>query len=99
VGAKLVQVATGNTITNLATMNGNGLLTQMGANQYIQDIREVVNDSQFNFTINNNVTTVGLLTWDQHMNVSQNAANFLMDVTNHANLLDVVAVNAAGQTV
>jgi iron complex outermembrane recepter protein len=99
VGAKLVQVATGNTISNLATMNGNGLLTQMGANQYIQDIREVVNDSQFNFTINNNVTTVGLLTWDQHMNVSQNAVNFLMDVTNHANLLDVAAVNAAGQTV
>ena len=99
VGARLVQVATGKTLTNPATMNGNGLLTQMGANQYIQDISEVVNDSQFNFTIDNNVTTVGLLTWDQHMNVSQNAANFLMDVTNHANLLDVVAVNAAGKTV
>ena len=99
VGARLVQVATGNTITNPATMNGNGLLTQMGANQYMQDINEVVNDSQFNFTIDNNVTTVGLLTWDQHMSVGQNAVNFLMDVTNHANLLDVVAVNAAGQTV
>jgi outer membrane receptor protein involved in Fe transport len=99
VGAKLVQVATGNTIANPAAMNGNGLLTQMGANQFIQDINEVINDSQFNFTIDNNVTTLGLLTWDQHMHVSQNAVDFLMDVTNHANLLDVAAVNAAGQTV
>ena len=99
VGARLVQVASGNTITNAATMNGNGLLTQMGANQYTQGINEVINDSQFNFTINNNVTTLGLLTWDQHETVSQNAVNFLMDVTNHANLLDVVAVNAAGATV
>jgi iron complex outermembrane receptor protein len=99
VGARLVQVASGNVIANPATMNGNGLLTQMGANQYIQDINEVVNDSRFNFTIDNNVTTLGLLTWDQHMSVSQNAVNFLMDVTNHANLLDVAAVNAAGQTV
>ncbi|HEY0800852.1 MAG TPA: TonB-dependent receptor, partial [Steroidobacteraceae bacterium] len=99
VGAKLVQVATGNTITNPAAMNGNGLVTQMGANQYTQSINEVVNDAQFNFTFDNNVTTLGWLAWDQHMNVAQNGVDFLMDVTNHANLLDVAAVNAAGQTV
>jgi len=99
VGAKLVQVSTGNTITNPAAMNGNGLLTQMGANQYSQSINEVINDAQFNFSIANNLTTLGWLAWDQHMDVAQNAANFLMDVTNHANLLDVAAVNAAGATV
>jgi outer membrane receptor protein involved in Fe transport len=99
VGAKLVQVATGNTITNPAAMNGNGLVTQMGANQYTQGINEVVNDAQFNFSFNNNVATLGWLAWNQHMDVAQNGVDFLMDVTNHANLLDVAAVNAAGQTV
>jgi iron complex outermembrane recepter protein len=99
VGAKLVQVSTGNIIANPAAMNGNGLLTQMGANQYIQGINEVINDTQFNFTIDKNIATLGWLAWDQHMNVAQNGVDFLMDVTNHANLIDVVAVNAAGQTV
>jgi iron complex outermembrane recepter protein len=99
VGAKLVGVASGNTIANPGAMNGNGLVTQMGINQYIQRIDEVINNAQLNFSGYNNVATLGLLTWDQRMHVSQNGVNFLMDVTNHANLLDVVAVNAAGQTV
>jgi len=99
VGAKLVGVASGNVITNPSSMNGNGLVTQMGINLYTQRIDEVINDAQLNFSGFNNVATLGLLTWDQRMHVSQNGVNLLMDVTNHANLLDVEAVNAAGQTV
>jgi len=99
VGAKLVQVSTGKPIANPAAMNGNGLLTQMGANQYSQSINEVINDAQLNFSFANNLTTLGWLAWDQHMDVAQNGVNFLMDVTNHANLIDVAAVNAAGATV
>jgi len=46
-----------------------------------------------------NSATLGLLTWNVNMDVSQNGVDFLMDVTNQAHLVDVAAVNAAGQIV
>jgi iron complex outermembrane receptor protein len=99
VGAELVRVDTGAVITNPAAMNGNGLVTQMGANQYSQSTNEVINDAQVTFHTDKNDATAGVLTWNVNMDVSQIGVNFLMDVTNQAHLLDVAAVNAAGQIV
>jgi iron complex outermembrane recepter protein len=99
VGARLVRVGTGAAITDPSTMNGNGLLTEMGANKLTQTANEIINDSQLTFHTNNNDATLGLLTWNVNMDVSQIGVDFLMDVTNHAHLIDVAAVNGAGQTV
>jgi outer membrane receptor protein involved in Fe transport len=99
VGAVLYSVATGKPILNPTTMNGNGLLVEMGSNQYTQHMDEVINDAQLAFDSGNNVVTVGLLSWNVDMDVTQNGVDWLMDVTNHANLVDVAAVNAAGQVV
>lgn len=99
VGAALYSVSTGKPIANPAALNGNGLLVEMGSNQYSQDMDEVINDAQLSFDSGNNVVTVGLLSWNVNMDVSQNGVDWLMDVTNHANLIDVAAVNASGQVV
>ena len=99
VGAELVRVDSGAVLTNPAAMNGNGLVTQMGANQYSQSINEIINDAQLSFHTDKNNATLGLLSWKVDMDVSQIGVNFLMDVTNQAHLLDVAAVNAAGQIV
>jgi len=99
VGAELVRVGTGAVITNLSGMNGNGLLTEMGANQYSQTSNQIINDSQLTYHIDKNDATLGLLTWNVNMDVSQIGVDFLMDVTNHAHLIDVAAINAAGQAV
>ena len=99
VGAVLYRVATGTPILNPTTLNGNGLLVEMGSNQYSQHTDEVVNDAQLSFDSGNNNVTVGLLSWNVDMDVSQNGVDWLMDVTNHANLVDVAAVNSAGQVV
>jgi len=99
VGAELVRVDSGAVVTNLATMNGNGLVTQMGSNQYSQSVNEIINDAQLSYHTDKNNATLGLLSWNVDMNVSQIGVNFLMDVTNHAHLLDAAAVNAAGQIV
>src|SRR6266702_1858439 len=99
VGAELVRVDSGAVITNPAAMNGNGLLTQMGANQFIQSTDEIINDAQLTYRTDKNSATLGLLTWNVNMDVSQNGVDFLMDVTNQAHLVDVAAVNAAGQIV
>src|SRR5258708_39981489 len=80
-------------------MNGNGLLTQMGANQFTQSTDEIINDAQLTYRTDKNSATLGLLTWNVNMDVSQNGVDFLMDVTNQAHLVDVAAVNAAGQSV
>src|SRR5258708_25681864 len=77
-------------------MNGNGLLTQMGANQFTQSTDEIINDAQLTYRTDKNSATLGLLTWNVNMDVSQNGVDFLMDVTNQAHLVDVAAVNAAG---
>ena len=99
VGAELVRVDSGGVIGNPAAMNGNGLVTQMGANQYSQSVNEIINDAQLSFHTDKNNATLGLLSWKVDMDVSQNGVDFLMDVTNQAHLLDVAAVNAAGQIV
>jgi iron complex outermembrane recepter protein len=99
VGAELVRVDTGAVIANPAAMNGNGLVTQMGANQYSQSMNQLINDAQLIWHTDNNNATLGLLSWKVDMDVSQIGVNFLMDVTNQAHLLDVAAVNAAGQIV
>jgi iron complex outermembrane receptor protein len=99
VGAQLVRAGTGAAITDPSTMNGNGLLTEMGANKFTQTANEIINDSQLTFHTNMNDATLGLLTWNVDMDVSQIGVDFLMDVTNHAHLIDVAAVNGAGQTV
>jgi iron complex outermembrane recepter protein len=99
VGAELVRVDSGAVVANPAAMNGNGLVTQMGANQYSQGTNEVINDAQVIYHTDKNNATLGLLTWNVDMDVSQIGVNFLMDVTNQAHLLDVAAVNAAGQIV
>jgi len=99
VGAKLVRVGTGAAITDPSTMNGNGLLTEMGANKFTQTANEIINDSQLTFHSDKNDATLGLLTWNVNMDVSQIGVDFLMDVTNHAHLIDVAAVDGAGQTV
>ena len=99
VGAELVRVDNGAVIANPAAMNGNGLVTQMGANQFIQTSNEVINDAQLTFHTDKNDATAGVLTWNVNMDVSQIGVNFLMDVTNQAHLLDVAAVNPAGQIV
>ena len=99
VGAELVRVDSGAVLSNPAAMNGNGLLTQMGANQYSQSVNEIINDAQLSFHTDKNNATLGLLSWKVDMDVSQIGVNFLMDVTNQAHLLDVAAVNAGGQIV
>jgi iron complex outermembrane recepter protein len=99
VGAELVRVDTGAVVTNPAAMNGNGLVTQMGANQYSQGTNELINDAQVIYHTDKNNATLGLLTWNVDMDVRQIGVNFLMDVTNQAHLLDVAAVNGAGQIV
>ena len=99
VGAQLVRVDSGAAVANPAAMNGNGLVTQMGANQFSQNIKQVINDAQLLWHTDKNNATLGLLSWRVDMDVSQNGVNFLMDVTNRAHLLDVAAVNAAGQVV
>jgi iron complex outermembrane receptor protein len=99
VGAELVRVDSGAVVANPASMNGNGLVTQMGANQYSQNIHQIINDAQLIWHTDKNNATLGLLSWKVDMDVSQNGVNFLMDVTNQAHLLDVAAVNATGQIV
>jgi iron complex outermembrane recepter protein len=99
VRAQLVQVGTGMPITNPATMNGNGLLVEMGSNQYTQSQDEVVNDAQVTFNSHNNDVALGLLSWNVNMDVSQIGVNWLLDVTNRAHTIDVAAVTATGQTV
>jgi iron complex outermembrane recepter protein len=99
VRAVLVQVSTGMQIANPATLNGNGLLVEMGSNQFTQSHDEVINDAQVTFNSRNNDVALGLLTWNVNMDVAQNGVNWLLDVTNRANTVDVAAVNAAGQTV
>jgi iron complex outermembrane recepter protein len=99
VAAQLYSVANGSPITNPAGMNGNGLLVEMGSNQYTQPIDEVINDAQMAFDSGNNNVTLGLLSWNVNMDVSQIGVDWLMDVSNRANLVDVAAVNAAGQVV
>jgi len=99
VGAELVRVATGAVVTNPAAMNGNGLVVQMGANQFSQTTNQVINQAQLSYHTDKNDATLALLTWNTNMDVSQNGVDYLMDVTNQANLLDVAAINAAGQVV
>src|SRR4029077_12097175 len=99
VRAELVQVSTGMPIANSATMNGNGLLVEMGSNQYTQSQDEVVNDAQVTFNSGNNDVALGLLSWNVNMDVSQIGVNWLLDVTNRAHTIDVAAVTATGQTV
>ena len=99
VAARLFGVASGSPITNPAGMNGNGLLVEMGSNQYTQKMDEVINDVQLAFDSGNNNVSLGLLSWNVHMDVSQIGVDWLMDVSNRANLVDVAAVNAAGQVV
>jgi iron complex outermembrane recepter protein len=99
VRAVLYGVNSGAPILNPTTMNGNGLLVEMGSNQYTQHTDEVVNDAQLSFDSGNNNVTVGWLAWNVDMDVGQNGVDWLMDVTNHANLIDVAAVDAAGKVV
>jgi iron complex outermembrane receptor protein len=97
--AQLFQVSTGMPITNPAAMNGNGLLTEMGSNQYTQSQDTVVNDAQVTFNSHNNDVALGLLSWNINMDVSQIGVNWLLDVTNRAHTIDVAAVTATGQVV
>jgi iron complex outermembrane receptor protein len=99
VGVELMDVNSGNVITNPGTLNGNGLLTQQGANQYIESMDEVINDDRLSWNTEKNSATIGLLTWSVQMNVFQNAVNYLLDVKNNANLIQLAAVNAAGTPV
>jgi iron complex outermembrane recepter protein len=99
VRAELIQVNNGNVIANPAALNGNGLLTEMGSNQYTQGQEEVINDAQLNFNRDDNNVTLGLLTWNVNMDVTQIGVNWLLDVANQAQTMDVAAVNAAGQIV
>lgn len=99
VRAELIQVNNGNVIANPATLNGNGLLTEMGSNQYTQGQDEIINDAQLNFARDDNNVTLGLLTWNVNMTVNQIGVNWLLNVTNQAQTMDVAAVNAAGQVV
>jgi iron complex outermembrane recepter protein len=99
VAARLFNVGTGALIANPAAMNGNGLLVEMGSNQYTQKTNQLINDAQIAFDTSNNDVTLGLLSWNVNMDVSQNGVDWLMDVTNRANLVDVAAVDAAGQVV
>jgi outer membrane receptor protein involved in Fe transport len=99
VGAELMYATSGAVITNPATLNGNGLLTEQTANQYAESMDEVINDARLTWDIANNSATIGLLTWSVQMDVFQNAVNYLMDVRNNAHLINVAAVNAAGTPV
>jgi iron complex outermembrane receptor protein len=99
VRAELIQVNNGNVIANPAGLNGNGLLAEMGSNQYTQSQEEIINDAQLNFNRDDNNLTLGLLTWNINMDVSQIGVQWLLDVANQAQTMDVAAVNAAGQVV
>jgi iron complex outermembrane receptor protein len=99
VGAELTYATSGAVITNPATLNGNGLLVEQGANQYAESMDEIINDDRLTWDIANNSATIGLLTWSVQMNVFQNAVNYLLDVKNNAHLINMTAVNAAGKPV
>jgi iron complex outermembrane recepter protein len=99
VGARLVRVDSGGFIDNPAAMNGNGLLVQQMENVYSQSTRQLINDIRLTHQNDRNAATLGVLSWDINQHVSQFANTFLLDVTNRAHLIDVAAVNAAGQAV
>jgi iron complex outermembrane recepter protein len=99
VAARLQRAGTGEAITDPARLNGNGLLVQQVNNVFSQKMDQLINDLQMTFATDRNSTTLGLLSWDVSMDVRQIANTFLLDVTNNAHLIDVAAVDAAGNVV
>ena len=97
--AVLLRASNGSAIASPSTMNGNGLLAQQINNKFSQSSDQIINKFQVTYDHGINTATAGILTWDVDMNVRQTANTFLMDVTNNAHLIDVAAVNAAGQVV
>jgi iron complex outermembrane receptor protein len=99
VAARLQHATTGQAITSPGSLNGNGLLVQQVNNVFSQKMDQLINDLRLTFETERNSATLGLLSWDVSMDVRQIANTFLLDVTNNAHLIDVVAVNAAGNVV
>ena len=99
VRAVLVRANDGSVISNPTTMNGNGLLVEQVNNKFSQKIDQFINKLEITHEDSRNTATVGLLTWNLDMDVRQIANTFLLDVKDNANLIDVAAVNGAGQVV
>lgn len=100
VGAQLVQVATGNVITNPAALNGNGLLLDSANFSYHGEFRNLVDDLRFTWQTDRNTLALGFMYLNiDGTSLGETGNDQLIDVRHHARLYDVVGVNAAGQVV
>lgn len=83
---------------NLATVGGNGLVSDSVSSSQLHAKQVMVNDVSLTWTLPNNSLTAGLLLIHQDSQDSSDGnLQFLGEVRNNPSRLDIVALNSAGQ--
>jgi len=100
VGAELRYASSGDSITNVDSLNGNGLVADSVALKRQRNIHQFINDTRLNYVTENNSLSVGVLFASYAVEKdTTSAATFLSEVKSNPNRLDIVAVDAAGNAV
>jgi outer membrane receptor protein involved in Fe transport len=91
------------TVYDVANQNGNGLVTVGGLRSVTAPVRELMNDARlmrkFELGGQTHDATLGFYVADVSQDFSRYSSTALLDVQNNARLLDLVAVDAAGNVV
>ncbi|WP_417623228.1 TonB-dependent receptor domain-containing protein [Paremcibacter congregatus] len=99
VAAQLRYVGTGENITNLDGLNGNGLVTRHSSSQAISERKQFANDFRMTHETERNSLTIGSMFVTTTMALSDSSHRFLSEVKDQPSRLDIVAVDAAGNDV
>lgn len=100
VGAAFKYTGTGEIITDIDSLNGNGFVVDQLALFRERDIEQFMSDNRVNYTTEDNTLTVGVL-FTHHSLVAdkQLGSPFLSEVANNPNRLDLIAIDASGNEV
>ena len=96
----LVQVSTGQTVSNPAGLNGNGLLLVSDNFKYHATFDNLMDDLRLTWQTDQNTLDLGMLYMDVNgTSLGETGNDELIDIRNHAHLYDVVGRNSTGGVV
>lgn len=96
---RLVRASDGSVISNPGTMNGNGLITSSDHIDYFRNNTHFIDQFEVNYNTKRLKLTGGVQFWSITTNSGDIQDTVLHDIKNHANLLDVEALDANGNVV
>lgn len=96
---RLVHASDGSVVTDPATMNGNGLITSSDTIDYYRNNSHFIDQLELNYKSDRVKLTGGIQFWKIQTNSGMVSDKILHDVRNHANRMDVQALDANGNVV